>query len=713
MKKKFNVEKIKKKVISRYPLMVSLIDNVELKVFESQDAQDTAFTDGKSIYFNSKFLDTLDEKEQVFVFAHELAHIALDHIMRSDGKDPYLWNIATDAVINQELLRDRLSMPEGCINIKEALSRSAEWVYKKLEQKRQELQQKNAENGQGNQNDNDQPQNSQGGQGGQGNQNGQGQSSQNSQGGQGGQSGQGNHGQSGQSGQQSGQSGQSGGTSSQNAQNGQGQSDGQGEQRGQDALGSDQSGNGGSTGDGNIKGKKSQGRSGIKNKKPTSIDDMDLSDFQENISNHGKWADAVKKAKEAETRKKEQENNSQSNNNQQAEKNKDDQNPRIDGKDKDIKTDGKSASQEKHEVAKGEMNKDKNNQDQSSKSKKADKEQRKKDKKLNKRKLKDTKFGGEVSQYDQQNTASIQDQNNRIDREEKDDNSQNQNHENRLNQNNQSEDEEKTDRDQQDQGIVKPVSNNEEDFFSKNREKVREYASKITSDLASKAFGMGNPSAIPSGTIFSNVGQAQAVVRWDKLLKKNLPTQKVKWDDDEFQDSNDTYVRRVLRDADKYEKAGVEVICDVSGSVSHELIKCFLRQIKSMITKDTELRIGFFADYFYGWYTGTKGSRYRIKKKSDIDNLVIPKGGGTDFDSASRAFSTYPNVTKICFTDGCDGGDARIVNKRKDIIWISFGNRYFKPDYGKVIYVPEEKIYETDITPLGGNNSFNDNDRNI
>ena len=111
--------------------------------------------------------------------------------------------------------------------------------------------------------------------------------------------------------------------------------------------------------------------------------------------------------------------------------------------------------------------------------------------------------------------------------------------------------------------------------------------------------------------------------------------------------------------------------------------------------------------------TGTKGSRYRIKKKSDIDNLVIPKGGGTDFDSASRAFSTYPNVTKICFTDGCDGGDARIVNKRKDIIWISFGNRYFKPDYGKVIYVPEEKIYETEMRLLGDNNSFNDNDRNI
>ena len=130
MKKKFDVESIRKKVIKKYPIMGSVMDNVEFKILESTDPEETAYTDGKDVYFNRTFMDSLDEKEQVFVFAHEMSHIALDHIMRSDGKDPYLWNIATDAVINQELLKDRLSMPEGCINIKEALSRSAEWVYK-------------------------------------------------------------------------------------------------------------------------------------------------------------------------------------------------------------------------------------------------------------------------------------------------------------------------------------------------------------------------------------------------------------------------------------------------------------------------------------------------------------------------------------------------------------------------------------------------------
>ena len=445
---------------------------------------------------------------------------------------------------------------------------------------------------------------------------------------------------------------------------------------------------------------------------------MDLSDFQENISNHGKWADAVKKAKEAEKRKKEQENNSQSNSQQsdnQKNQNQDDQNPRADGKDKD-KADEKNSSKEKHESVKGEMNKDKNNQDQTSKSKKTDKEQRKKDKKLNKRKLKDTKFGGEEKEgqshnqqndnngeQDQNNSQSETDQKNQSDRKEKqssqeqDKNSQNQYREKGQDQNNQNQN--KPDKIEQHEGMAKPISHDETDFFSKNRDKVFEQASKVISKRGSNGYGLGNANALPTSVVFGDVGQAQqGVAQWRKVLKSSLEKSDDKWDYDDYQDPGDPYDRRKIYEIDKDERASTEVICDVSGSVSHELIKCFLRQIKTMI-KETEMKVGFFADYFYGFT--------EVKKVSDIDSLRIPLGGGTDFDSASRAFTTDKEVNKICFTDGCDGGDAEIVNKRKDIIWISFGNRYFKPDYGKVIYVPEEKIFQSEIKLLG------DDERNI
>ena len=46
-------------------------------------------------------IDTITKEEQTFVFAHEVCHIAFNHILRSEGKDEDIWNIATDAVINQ------------------------------------------------------------------------------------------------------------------------------------------------------------------------------------------------------------------------------------------------------------------------------------------------------------------------------------------------------------------------------------------------------------------------------------------------------------------------------------------------------------------------------------------------------------------------------------------------------------------------------------
>lgn len=667
MKKKFDVESIKKKIVRKYPIMGSLMDNIKFNIIESEDPGQTAYTDGRDIYFNKTFMDTLDEKEQIFVFAHEMSHIALDHIMRSDGKDPQLWNIATDAVINQELLRDRLLMPEGCINIKDALNHSAEWVYRKLLEKRQELMKESSQ--QSSQNDKNQSSH-------EGQQSGQ----QSGQQGGGGQSDQ-DQVQSRQ-GQQGGQGGKSSGATSQNAQSEQEQSNGQDGQGGQDVQGGNQGGNGGKTGDGNLDRKKSQGRSGIKNKKPTSIEDMDLSDFQENISNHGKWADTVKEVKEEEKRKKEQENNSQSNKSQQTDnQNQDDQNPRADGKDKDRKIEEKNLSQEKHATVKGEMNRDKNNQEQASQSKRNDKEQRIKDKKLNDRKLNETKFGEEEKEgkgHNQQNDNDVRDH------------AQSQN---------------KPDKIEQHDSIVKPISNNETDFFSKNRDKVFEQASQVVSARGSKGYGMGNTEAMPSSITFSDIGQVRkGVVNWRNILKRNFDKVSYKWDYDDYPDPDDPYLRRRIYEVNKYERASTEVICDVSGSVSHDLIKCFLRQIKSMI-KETSMKVGFFADYFYGFT--------EVKKVSDIDNLRIPVGYGTDFDSASRAFTNDRDVNKICFTDGWDGGDARIAHKRKDIIWISFENQDFKPDYGKVIYVPKEKIYETEMRLLGDNNSFNDNDRNI
>ena len=96
---------------------------------------------------NPKYLESLSVEEQTFIFAHEVCHIAFNHILRSEGKDPELWDIATDGVINQFLKRDGLKMALGGVDMAEAINYDAEQLYEKLLQEKQQRQQ---QNGQGN-----------------------------------------------------------------------------------------------------------------------------------------------------------------------------------------------------------------------------------------------------------------------------------------------------------------------------------------------------------------------------------------------------------------------------------------------------------------------------------------------------------------------------------------------------------------------------------
>lgn len=139
-----NIDSIKRKLLVKYPFFGSVVANSN---FIAEHSVGTAGTDGKNIYYNPDFISALPEKQQVFIFAHEICHIAFNHIFRSEGKDKELWNIATDSVINAFLKQDGLPMTEGGVDIPEAINFDAEEMYKKLldkkEQQANNTQQKN------------------------------------------------------------------------------------------------------------------------------------------------------------------------------------------------------------------------------------------------------------------------------------------------------------------------------------------------------------------------------------------------------------------------------------------------------------------------------------------------------------------------------------------------------------------------------------------
>ena len=125
----FDIESIKRKMLVKYPFFGSVVANVDYRANKNVP---TAGTDGKVIHYNPEFLEKLSVEEQTFIFAHEVCHIAFNHILRSEGKDPSVWNTSTDAVINAFLKRDGLKMVEGVVDMADAINYDAEQLYEKL-----------------------------------------------------------------------------------------------------------------------------------------------------------------------------------------------------------------------------------------------------------------------------------------------------------------------------------------------------------------------------------------------------------------------------------------------------------------------------------------------------------------------------------------------------------------------------------------------------
>jgi len=70
------------------------------------------------------------DEEWRFIMAHEFLHAALLHHKRAAGRDPYLWNIATDYVINGWLFEMQIGvMPEGVLYDPALKNKSAEEIY--------------------------------------------------------------------------------------------------------------------------------------------------------------------------------------------------------------------------------------------------------------------------------------------------------------------------------------------------------------------------------------------------------------------------------------------------------------------------------------------------------------------------------------------------------------------------------------------------------
>ena len=73
----------------------------------------TAGTNGLAIIYNPEFLTNLTAPERTGLLAHEVWHVAFNHLGRMDTRDKIIWNKAGDYVINYMLNTAGFKIPEG------------------------------------------------------------------------------------------------------------------------------------------------------------------------------------------------------------------------------------------------------------------------------------------------------------------------------------------------------------------------------------------------------------------------------------------------------------------------------------------------------------------------------------------------------------------------------------------------------------------------
>jgi len=93
-------------MLLRHPFFGNMA--TRLKIENCDDWCPTAATDGRHLYFNTQFFNMLTEKQIEFVIAHEIMHCVYDHLTRREDRDPRLYNIASDYIVNNLLVRDSI-----------------------------------------------------------------------------------------------------------------------------------------------------------------------------------------------------------------------------------------------------------------------------------------------------------------------------------------------------------------------------------------------------------------------------------------------------------------------------------------------------------------------------------------------------------------------------------------------------------------------------
>jgi predicted metal-dependent peptidase len=109
-----------------------------LRLVSDVDWCPTAATDGRTLWYNSKFVNMLKPREVIFLIGHEILHAVYEHVGKSGrcgGRNAQLWNIAADYAVNRDLIEFKIGeriTTFPCLFDPQFKDMSAEEIYEKL-----------------------------------------------------------------------------------------------------------------------------------------------------------------------------------------------------------------------------------------------------------------------------------------------------------------------------------------------------------------------------------------------------------------------------------------------------------------------------------------------------------------------------------------------------------------------------------------------------
>ena len=613
----YDIKSIKNKMLVKYPFFGSVIANVK---YEEDKSLGTAGTNGQIIYYNPDYLNSLSKEEQTFVFAHEVCHIAFNHILRSEGKDINLWNIATDGVTNQFLKRDGLKMPKGGVDIADAINYDAEQLYEKLLQEKQQNQE-NQQNSQehqnqqnnSNSNNHQKKDNNQNGKNAQQSDDSQKQNSEKS---------------------QNGQDNNQPSSNSKNNENSQSSEDSQEQSNSQDnsqinAQQNNSKSNNNQKNDNSQNGKNDQQSDGSqKQNSEKSQNGQDSNQTSSNSKNNENSQSSEDSQEQSNNQDNNQINAQQNNSNSDKQKNDNSQNSKNDQQGDGSK--GNTLEQSSGDESSQQSDNNSNNDD---------------------KKHKDVGH----------DTHSMWEETVKKHKEQEQNKEKKNNEINKKNKNSSEKDDfEKKQEELENMGEKKAFKKNLED-----RKKQLEELKEAISKLASQAGSTSNEDVRE----IENIGISKPLIDWRYILREAI-----KYDVD-WSYQNATIEDGVITpNLEEQPKPETEIVLDTSGSISDVLLRNFLRECKNIL-QQSRVKVGCFDTKFYGFY--------EIRTEQDIENMKFVGGGGTDFYVAINAF-TRRVENKIIFTDGeawmpnipCDAiwivfGQTKINPKGGKVIYIT------------------------------------------